>query len=140
MQAFLDDWHGETCTQDELVLSDDTEIPPLINRLDGEQHTLLSFVVADDNLLQIAGGPEHFVITSAESETIHNLTNPNTHATERITVVAGGNEGQFEPKYVVTRSEATKCALAYFHTQRIPTEDPRFAWEIFDAPVRDPET
>ncbi|MDO5077415.1 hypothetical protein [Corynebacterium sp.] len=135
MQAFLDDWQDDTCVQDELALSDDSEIPPLINQLDGARHTLLSLVVAEGNLLQVAGGPEHFVITSTEEATIHNLTNPEATDSERISVVAGGHEGQFEPKYVVSRSEATKCALAYFHAHKIPTEDPRFTWESFDAPA-----
>lgn len=133
MQAFLDEWQDDTCNHKEMIVSEDNEIPMLIDVLDGQHHTLISFLQSgDDNVLQVAGGPEHFVVTGRESEKTYNLTKVDIESEDRVAIVAGGNEGLFEPKYAVTKQDVVNVALAYFHSATIPADDPRFTWEILD--------
>ncbi|WJZ02653.1 Imm1 family immunity protein [Corynebacterium freiburgense] len=140
MQAFLDNWQDEVYSHQEITISDDSEIPTLVSKLNGETHTLISFVIAlEGRFLQVAGGPEYFVVTGKESDTSYNLTDPNSDSEERVAIVAGGQEGLFEHKYAITKHEATKAALAYFHAAAIPTEDPRFTWEILEPQSGDME-
>lgn len=85
-----------------------------LSKLNGRQHTLLSFERQDGWQLMVGGGPEQYVITLSDG--VDNLTfcNRDGNVTEVVEICAGGQFGEFPKNISATYQQAARIINLFF--------------------------
>lgn len=92
------------------------DVQAAIKALDQERHTLLRLVLRDGAYMVVGGGREDFIVYVVVSD--QRAVNLNTEcftfwSDPPVMVVAGGQAGDYETRYVVTLDEVFDAALGF---------------------------
>ncbi|MCW3002034.1 MAG: hypothetical protein JWQ20_1332 [Conexibacter sp.] len=111
-----DQWDGGDDRGETVVAPSLEQVRAAIAMLDGDRHTLV-LVTGDDEFpqLSVGGGNEgRFVAVYGDANGDFWLLEGDAAARGTVTVVTGGQAGDFKAKFVVDRSVALRAALAFF--------------------------
>jgi hypothetical protein len=87
-----------------------------IARLDGQEHTIAILSGKDEAHLAIGGGGGRYVVyATVDNQSFHNLVDPGRGAEEER-LVAGGQEGAYPARQVISLEEALEAAREYAAT------------------------
>ncbi|WP_405058263.1 Imm1 family immunity protein [Kribbella sp. NBC_01505] len=111
---------GELC--DELVVE-------LVRSLDGRRHTLVTLSPGGEAHLAIGGSARDGLVgyVTEDNAVFYNLRSRAAKAQGRVTVVAGGQPGEYDGAAVVSLEEAFAAAVHYAQTGGRAEE---LAWEV----------
>lgn len=121
-----DNWSGVNANETTVRHPGWPQIEDVINALDGENRTSMTFSAEDGREIVVSGGPGKFIISVGFSdEEIYTLKDRNkTSAAVRLTT--GGQEGIFTEQEAWGRPVAIQVARYFYeHGQR----DPALPWE-----------
>ena len=83
---------------------DESEARLLLEKLNGREHTLISFYRADESVLIIGGGPDFYIANLASSDShyysLKNIENDNSGLVE---ICAGGQYADFSKDIVLQK-------------------------------------
>lgn len=85
-----------------------------LSKLNGRQHTLLSFERQDGWQLMVGGGPEQYVITLSDGEDNLTFCNRDGSVTEVVEICAGGQFGEFPKNISATYKQAALIIDLFF--------------------------
>jgi hypothetical protein len=85
-----------------------------LSKLDGRQHTLLSFERQDGWQLMVGGGPAQYIITLSDGSDNLTFCNRDGDETETIEICAGGQFGEFPKNICATYQQAARVIALFF--------------------------
>ena len=112
--CYIDNWSGSENHDIEYKFDSSCVAAALLKKLDGKNHTLLSFNIGDGYLM-IGGGPKHFICTlsfdGVDSITAAGNFPENKHV--NIELTCGGQIGEFPPQICCSILQANNIVLEY---------------------------
>jgi hypothetical protein len=87
----------------------------LIRQLDGRRHTLVTLYTDTGAHMAIGGSASAGLVVyeTADNESFNNLLTGTHHGSDKVNLVAGGQPGDYESRYVVTLGEALTAGTRY---------------------------
>lgn len=117
----------EGLAERELTTADTPEVLGLIDALDGGERTLVTVYQGDAHAAAGGSAVSGLVVyVTFEGTAFHQLKSAVAHSDDEVTVVAGGQAGNF-PRRLVVSAAAAKAALRAFVEQQ--ALDPDQQWE-----------
>lgn len=128
-KAIIDDTAGYTEAEYEGSKLNGELVPDLVGMLDGERHTLLTLSPEQGDAHMAVGGDSRsglVVYMTEDNESFLNLRARDREAGVEISVVAGGQPGEYDSSIVVTLEEALAAATCYAESGK-PSDE--LQWE-----------
>ncbi len=127
-RLFEDDWQGVISKDKEYKCISIDQIIAAIDKLNGENKTLIELIIDDDNFLTLAGGNEgRYICYITQNGSIYNLINTDYIRNDKtVLIVAGGQQGDFSARLCVKYDQTTKAAISYYQNGQ---KDPDLFWE-----------
>jgi hypothetical protein len=95
--------------------------------LNGKNKTLIELIVNDDLFLTVGGGNAgRYVCYLTDNDTIFNLINPNSDDQQHISIVAGGQQGDFKSTLCINIDTIIKAVTYFSKNGRM---SPDLTWE-----------
>jgi Immunity protein Imm1 len=104
-------------------------VAQLARSLDGDLHTLVTLSPGGDAHMAIGGDAASglVVYVTADNRSFHNLRTGHPSRSSPITVVAGGQPGDYDAHHVVSLEEALAAATQYAETGQL---DDGLNWDL----------
>lgn len=104
-------------------------VADLVRSLDGNRHTLVTLSPGGESHMAIGGAARHgmVVYVTADNVTFHNLRTSSPRSGGQVSLVAGGQPGEYDSSNVVTLEEAMIAAARYAETGELAEE---LYWDI----------
>lgn len=132
MQMFVDrvladNWKGIYCSEDEIKHPSLADIDQIVDALDAKVRTLVTICGQDGCDLTIGGGLGQYVVyASIGDEQLWNLLSGDDKDKVTVLLNAGGQEGDFPLRQVVSKSQMLQAAHTFFLTGQL---DSTLLWE-----------
>ena len=114
MQLIADNREGVHNQEVKIDFVDKNVAMKWLVKLDGSQHTLLSFKREDDWSLMIGGGPIQYIITLGDGTNDFTFHTPSGKGEEMVELCAGGQFGEFPQSICATKHQAAQVIADFF--------------------------
>ncbi|HCT78196.1 MAG TPA: hypothetical protein DGG94_01535 [Micromonosporaceae bacterium] len=103
-------------------------VEDLINKLDGEKHTLVTLTPGGEEHMAIGGDARVGLIVyeTPDNLSFNNLLSSEPDSHETVSLVIGGQPGEYQRRYLVDARQAIAAAKEYAIAGTLPPELP---WE-----------
>lgn len=114
VQLIADNREGIHNQETKIASVDIDEALGWLAKLDGSQHTLLSFDRQDGWQLMVGGGPTQYIITLADGSSDLTFRNAAGDETKVVELCAGGQFGEFPQSICATHQQAIQVITRFF--------------------------
>lgn len=115
MKVILDERNMNESVEKTHFNVDESEARLLLEKLNGREHTLISFYRADESVLMIGGGPDFYIINLASTDShYYSLKNIENNSSGFIEICAGGQYADFTKDIVVSKSMADLAVKMFY--------------------------
>ncbi|WP_138486886.1 hypothetical protein [Stutzerimonas nosocomialis] len=115
MKLFIDDRVANRSSDVELECHNYEQAIAALERLNGQEHTLLSIERVDGWQLCVGGGGSDFVVNlSSQCDENFTLLNPDGDGGSMVELCAGGQFSEFSRSIVVDKVEVSKAIYSFF--------------------------
>ncbi|MCA1975147.1 MAG: hypothetical protein LDL44_20120 [Caenispirillum sp.] len=120
-------WRGTACDESVIEKPDEADLRRAIDDLDQATHTLVIVAGEGEAHLGVGGGRGEFVVYATfDNRTFYNLID-RSKAGAPVTVVAGGQAGDYPTSQVVDRDRAVVAATRFLTEGRLGDD---LGWEV----------
>jgi Immunity protein Imm1 len=110
-----DNWNGLQCREQRVEYPSEGDALDAVRALDGRTRTLVAVNAADGSSLTIGGGAGQYVAyVSTNDEKCFNLLADQEHGSGTVSLVAGGQEGDYPAEQVVELGQVLR-AVRFFY-------------------------
>jgi len=118
-----DSWNGIHCREQQVQYPSEDDVLNAVRALDGLTRTLLAVNAADGSSITIGGGPGHYVAyVSTNDEMCFNLLVDQEHSSGTVSLVAGGQEGDFPAEQVVKLDQVLRAVKFFYQAAGMDTD------------------
>lgn len=122
---FGDLWSGASNSEWEISAPTPAIFDSALDQLDGEARTMITICGEGAQHLAIGGGAGRYIVYATfDNEQFWNLRS-NEKASGKTMLFVGGQEGDFQAEYVVTKEQARSAGHAFLKTFQL---DPAQEW------------
>lgn len=127
-RVIADNWEGVYCGEDEIRHPSLADIDQIVDALDAKVRTLVTIYGQDGCYLTIGGGSGQYVVyASICDEQLWNLLSSGEDKDKGTVLLnAGGQEGDFPLRQVVSKSQMLQATHTFFLTGQL---DSTLLWE-----------
>jgi len=121
-----DDWEGLTDRDWSIDNPTDVDLDHAVDRLDAQRYTLLTVCGEGESHLMVGGGGGQYIVyVTFDNWDFWNLLR-STPATGKVMLNAGGQEGDYPARQIVTKEQAVGAARFFLRERCL---DPNQTWE-----------
>lgn len=126
-RVVADKWTDVYCDEEEITKPSLSDIDDVITALDANVRTFVSLYGQDGTYLAIGGGSGQYVVyASICNEQLWNLLSDKDAGKDIVLLNAGGQEGDFPVRQVVSKLQALQAARTFSLTGQLDTN---LLWE-----------
>lgn len=113
MQLIVDNREGIHSQEIKIAFVDKNAALDWLAKLDGSQHTLLSFERLDGWQLMVGEGPTQYIITLGDGSSTLTFNNSAGDKTKVVELCAGGQFAEFPQSICATHQQATQVITSF---------------------------